>query len=283
MTFLNPIKPSQSKNIAEALNKIRPLMLIAKQRVQAIPTEEMINSFSGETELVKIATAEMLQRIMIDVFGLKLIVDTQLIDQSDSPTVSATVFILTEDGYQPLRTSTASEQRGAGNFSPVLSAESRAIRLVLRSIGLRAEGEIFDVENVDQIKDSRSFATEENQPHVSGGKKSQAKKQDNAQHNDTVSSRQKKKREQTAQAAETTQSDTPEYFGVTLDRNAIDYVDKMRQVLRLAKAQNLKSVSIADFIQTVLGPNSAKRLEGCTTGELEKLVANYVINSDSTI
>ena len=74
-----------------------------------------------------------------------------------------------------------------------------------------------------------------------------------------------------------------EYFGITLDKTAVNYVDQLRQVLRAAKNNARKSSTIADFIQTVLGPNSAKRLEGCTTGELEKLLNHYVVNDDSNI
>lgn len=274
-------KPSSAKSLPAALIKIRELLPLAKARVDAIPTEEMLNSFTGEKELVKIATAEILQRIVMDVFKLRLIIDTQLISSGDTPTVVATLLVLTEDGYQVLRSSTASEQRGAGNFSPVLSAESRAIRLVLRSIGLRTEGEFFDSENASQIKDAQI-----NVPEVTtAGKKKSAKDDQTKINTDVAQSVKKKMSPNTSETKVTPKfaEQKSEYFGIELDKTAVNYVDQLRQVLRAAKNNVRKSSTIADFIQTVLGPNSAKRLEGCTTGELEKLLNHYVINNDSNI
>lgn len=277
MSLFNYPKPSQSKKLLDALRQMRELMPVAKQRVNALPTEEMLNSLTGEKEIVKIATAEMLQRIIVDVFKLKLIVDTQLLDSGDTPTVVATALILTADGYQVLRSSTASEQRGAGNFSPVLSAESRAIRLVLRSIGLRTEGALFDVENADQLNDAIAGGAPEKEKK---SEKNNSDKDKNDKHNSRIADKHKEKRQATA-VDETHVGNV--FFGITLDKTAVDYVDKLRQVLRSAKAEKPRGTSIADFIQSVLGPRSAKRLEGCTTSELEKLLEHYVENADSTI
>lgn len=278
MTTYNYPKPGSSSAISEALMALRPLIQEAKQRVNAIPTVEMLNSFSGEKELVRIATAEMLQRIIVDVFKLKLIVDTQLIDAGDSPTVTATVFILTKDGYQVMRTSTASENRGAGNFSPVLSAESRAIRLVLRSIGLRTEGEIFEVENAQQLQDAAQSKTDKIAPNTASAKSIKPAKTANKKNATGKASPEKNE-----PAIKVNHQKPLEAYGITLDRTEVDYVDKLRQTLRMAKANKPKSISIADFIQTVLGPDSPKRLEGCTTAMLEKLFDHYIINADSTI
>lgn len=250
-----------SNSLAKALISLRPLLHEAKLKVNAIPLSETINSFTGEVELVRIATAEMLQRILVDVFGLKLIVDTEVTSIApDKITVGASVYILTESGYVKYRSSHASEARTAGNFSPLLSAESRAIRLVLRSIGLRAEGEVFPGETADQIKDASATisetlskdATDSKAPHHANKEKPGA-------------------------------IEGNVYFGVVLDRRTMDYVSNLIQVLRLAKANLPRNISMRDFIKFVAGPDAPKRLEGCSVSILESLLKHYVIDHECKI
>lgn len=252
-----------TNSLTKALISLRPLIHEAKLKVNAIPLSETLNSFSGQVEQVRIATAEMLQRIIVDVFGLKLVVDTQVAGiASDKITVCASVYILTETGYVKYRSSHASELRSAGNFSPLLSAESRAIRLVLRSIGLRSEGEIFPGETADQIKD----ASESSSPHAEVSEKAPTRQE--KQHNDKT------------EAPEKGQN---VYFGINLDKRAMDYVGNLIQVLRLAKSEQPRNVSMRDFIKAVAGPDSPKRLEGCSVSVLENLFKHYVTERDCKI
>lgn len=264
--------PSKSKSLLDAFKILRPLLDVAKQRVNSLPSMEMIDSFSGQTVTKRIATAEMLQRIIIDVFKLKLIVDTDIVDNTGNVvTVCATVYILTKEGYQPYRTSTASETRGAGNFSPVLSAESRSIRLVLRSIGLRTDGEVFCGETASQLNDAQQASNPTPDAEVSTAETEPKGSKSNRD----------KKPVKTANPNPSTS--TRVAFGLTLDKTSVDYVNQLRKALRAAKQAKAKSLSMGDFIHSVIGPNSPRRLEGCTTAILEQLLAHYASDDECSI
>lgn len=281
----NNIRPTTSRAVMSALASIRPMIEQARQRVNAIPTIEMLNSFTGKNEIVRIATAEMLQRIVMDTFKLRLIVDTHLVDSGSTITVMATIYILTEDGYQPLRSAHASETRGAGNFSPVLSAESRAIRLALRGIGLRAEGEVFGGETAEQLADATTKVSNSNT--IDSHKEPQSTLiEDNAvsSQKTTVKTASKTTSAQKKNSTPvTTGHSDGTLFGIDIDKTAVDYVDKLRQILRVAKSSKAKSKSMGDFIQSALGPDSPRRLEGCTTALLERLVSHYASDDDCAI
>jgi len=136
-----------AKGLAEAIQSLAPMIEEAKKRLAKLPLKDVIEPVSGVTMQCRIATAEDLQRIIMLSTKGRIIVNTVPVRLGKDPAVSATINILTKDGYVTMPGASAAENAAiAVGEKPVLSAESRAIRRALRELGLRTEYEVYDNE-----------------------------------------------------------------------------------------------------------------------------------------
>lgn len=155
---------AKSPALAKAMKELGPMLKEARILLTQLPLREIIDPFSAETVLQRFATAEELQRIVMECTLGRIIVNTLPIRTGSHAAAIAQLAILTEDGYVVLPGRHASQQQGEGSkelgFRQLLSAETRAIRRTLRDLGLRAEYEEYDAD------DSRNIAAadEESKP-----------------------------------------------------------------------------------------------------------------------
>lgn len=157
-----PNNTAPSPALAKAMKALGPMLREARILLAQLPLREIVDPFSAETVLQRFATAEELQRIVMECTLGRIIVNTLPIRTGSHAAAIAQLAILTEDGYVVLPGRHASQQQGEGSkelgFRQLLSAETRAIRRTLRDLGLRAEYEEYDAD------DSRNLSVVENEP-----------------------------------------------------------------------------------------------------------------------
>lgn len=155
---------AKSPALAKAMKELGPMLKEARILLSQLPLREIIDPFTAETVLQRFATAEELQRIVMECTLGRIIVNTLPIRTGSHAAAIAQLAILTEDGYVILPGRHASQQQGEGSkelgFRQLLSAETRAIRRTLRDLGLRAEYEEYDAD------DSRNLAAADDEPKV---------------------------------------------------------------------------------------------------------------------
>jgi hypothetical protein len=299
-----------------AMKELKPLLDEAKQSLSRIPLREVVEPRTGERQLLRIATAEELQRILMQSCLGRVIVDTVPTQIGVNPGVTAQICILTTKGYVKMPGASASEK--AGEFfsgEPILSAESRAIRRALREIGLRAESEVFDNEDADiQSKiemESQSVedkATDngdavDDEAEAEAGSKRPDSQSENAGIPDmpekfNPSQKTSTKRRTAAKPKSTARKLAsknekmaakeeiiaptqgvvePDYeHSEWPNRSLSSYCGKLHN--SLSKKQKSINVNMKPFITNVLGEAEGSRtLRSCLTDELEKLYQFYII------
>lgn len=158
-------KPGFSKSLALAIASIRPKIKDAKEALSKLPLKDVPNPIDGTISMVRIATSDDLQRILMKVFLGDVIVNTIPLKLNGVASVTAYVSILTKDGYVNLPGASASESQSTSITDKLLlSAESRAIRRAIREIGLRAEYEVYDDAEVTMQSRVESIEESKKQP-----------------------------------------------------------------------------------------------------------------------
>lgn len=158
-------KPGFSKSLALAIASIRPKIKDAKEALSKLPLKDVPNPIDGTISMVRIATSDDLQRILMKVFLGDVIVNTIPLKLNGVASVTAYVSILTKDGYVNLPGASASESQSTSITDKLLlSAESRAIRRAIREIGLRAEYEVYDDAEVTMQSRVESIEKSKKQP-----------------------------------------------------------------------------------------------------------------------
>jgi hypothetical protein len=299
-----------------AMKELKPLLDKAKQSLSRIPLREVIEPRTGERQLLRIATAEELQRILMQNCLGRVIVDTVPTQIGTNPGVTAQICILTTKGYVKMPGASASER--AGEFfsgEPILSAESRAIRRALREIGLRAESEVFDSEDADiqskiemesqsiedevTVEEGNVAVSEDNDiknkrpdsqpedvgiPDMPGNFKSA--KKGPANRKSTAKSKATARKVPSKNEPVTTKEELvaptqgivePDYGHKEWpNRSLSSYCGKLHN--SLSKKQKSMNVNMKPFITNVLGEAEGSRtLRSCLTDELETLYQFYII------
>lgn len=146
-TQSSPI-PENTAGLKVALKNLLPMLKTAQEELAKLPLRPIVDVLTMETIMVRFATAEELQRIVMRNFKGRVVVDTLPVRLGAEPAVVGKVSILTNDGYVTLPGSVASQRFGVGavemGAKQVLSAETKSIRRTLRELGLRAEYEEYD-------------------------------------------------------------------------------------------------------------------------------------------
>lgn len=142
------VKLSKDKAIAlrQAIVNLEPMLKKAQAELLQLPLRPIIDTKTMCKIFVRFATAQELQRILMRHTLGRVIVDVLPVATGSEAVVSARLLIATKEGYVQLPTvNFASQGIGFGSTDfgnkQVLAAESRAIRRILREIGLRAEYE----------------------------------------------------------------------------------------------------------------------------------------------
>jgi hypothetical protein len=310
------ISDQPGPELITAMKELKPLLDKAKQSLSRIPLREVIDPKTGERQLLRIATAEELQRILMQSCLGRVVVDTVPTQIGTNPGVTAQICILTTKGYVKMPGASASER--AGEFfsgEPILSAESRAIRRALREIGLRAESEVFDSEDADiQSKIEMESKSIENQVTVDEGEvandennKAKNKRPDSQSEDAGIPDMPENFKSASKGAANRKSAVKPKATArkVTLKNEAVagkeeliaptqgivepdyghkewpnrslsSYCGKLHN--SLSKKQKSMNVNMKPFITNVLGEAEGSRtLRSCLTDELEKLYQFYII------
>lgn len=149
----------EAKGLKQALLELAPMLKKAQSALNKLPLRPVIDVLTSDEIMVRFATAEELQRIIMKSFLGRVVVNTLPIKLGLDPAVTAQIAILTSEGYVVLPGSFASQKVGEGAIElgnkQLLSAETRAIRRSLRELGLRAEYEEYDVvQKKDEIDNS---------------------------------------------------------------------------------------------------------------------------------
>ena len=164
------VKLSKDKAIAlrHAIVDLEPMLKKAQAELLQLPLRPIIDTKTMCKIFVRFATAQELQRILMRHTLGRVIVDVLPVATGTEAVVSARLLIATREGYVQLPTvNFASQGIGLGStdfgHKQVLAAESRAIRRILREIGLRAEYEddASEKEVMDSERTRHDDATKE--------------------------------------------------------------------------------------------------------------------------
>jgi hypothetical protein len=309
-------RPARAKGLKSALAKLTPYLRLAQQHLAALPLRPM-----GENgELVRIATAKEMMNILSNTCHRRLIIDTQLSSLSGEAVVVATAYVLTdESGYQPVRSATASERYGVYAGKEIMSAQNRAIRLVLRGFGLRAnDDDLLTREDkgpvqkkteaqttsspaakgkatvTDAKADAKKATPEEKTPRKATTSKTASATTKAAEKKATVkkspaakktAASSKPQASSVDKATKKVAVDEPETADALVmpDHNSVTFRDDLVKGLNTIFAQKPKSLKKTVFIQSVLGKDAPNRLEMQSVPNLIKLFEHYTSSSDDAL
>tara|TARA_Y100000310_G_scaffold83684_1_gene80333 strand:- start:436 stop:1584 length:1149 start_codon:yes stop_codon:yes gene_type:complete len=157
----SPAPEAKKPNLRAAFRNLEPMLAKAKKMLSELPLRPITDKYTLEQVMVRFATSEELQRIVMRCFKGRIIVDTLPVRAGMTPAVVGKVKILTPEGYITLPGSVGSHEFGLGSVDvgskQMLSAESKSIRRTLRELGLRAEYEEYD--DFDNRQNSSSDAS----------------------------------------------------------------------------------------------------------------------------
>ncbi|MAF44106.1 MAG: hypothetical protein CMI54_08130 [Parcubacteria group bacterium] len=144
----SPAPEAKKPNLRLAFRELEPMLAKAKTMLSELPLRPITDKYTLEQVMVRFATSEELQRIVMRCFKGRIVVDTLPVRAGMTPAVVGKVKILTSEGYITLPGSVGSHEFGLGavdvGSKQMLSAESKSIRRTLRELGLRAEYEEYD-------------------------------------------------------------------------------------------------------------------------------------------
>jgi len=293
-------KPNFAPSLIKALGSIRSKMPEAKLKLSKLPLKDVTNPIDGTISMVRIASAEDLQRIIMQVFMGEVIVNTIPVSLNGTASVTAYVSILTDDGYVRMPGSSASESQGASITDKVLlAAESRAIRRAIRELGLRAEYEVYDENDTtmqvkaskvkkdeDEDEDSSLEVVEEldddiPDPDDAKGKNSVSRgiAKVVAKKSTTKKSTAKKAKIKPISVEHKKVDVKPNYENDEWpNKKAITYCDTL--VKKLTVERKKVGLTVESFIKSVLGDEvGSNTFRSCSTLELECLYQFYIIGS----
>jgi hypothetical protein len=140
-----------NKSLGKAMADLAPLIKKAKEKLYDLPLREIFNEHKGVYEHVHLASAQELQRIVMETCEGRIIVNTLPVMLGVKPSVVANIFILTDEGFVKLPGACATKHiEVASTSKPLLEAESKAIKRAFRALGLRCESDAFDTEEADR-------------------------------------------------------------------------------------------------------------------------------------
>lgn len=156
----SPIPSANASGLKSVFRSLKPMIEEAKVKLSQLPLRPIIDTFTYDEVMVRFATAEELQRIVMRCFKGRIIVDTLPARMHGEPAVIGQIKVLTPSGYISLPGAAASQDFGMGavdvGAKQLLSAETKAIRRTLRELGLRAEYEEYDDHDNRQNSDSKN-------------------------------------------------------------------------------------------------------------------------------
>jgi hypothetical protein len=300
-------KPAPGVDVSTLHETISPMIEKARSRLGRLKKRVVYDNETGFPKEVRIPTANELQRILFEASAGHLVIDTVLATSDQyHTTLVATCYVLhPEGGYVPLKTRSASIKRAVGQASPLLTAESKAIKRVLREIGLRAEEESFDED--DTMKDSavvkqakkgdETIAKTPDFPSANEDPVSQKKtavsekapaKSPNKQPRPSRAKTNKPAKSRIV-AAENDKSiknkpELKENVPTTFpDKGALNYTELLVDGLKKAKSRKGSRLKVSEFISQVLGTDAPSRFVSCSTTELEALYQHYIIDAESSL
>jgi hypothetical protein len=293
-----------NKAIGAAMKKIAPMIKEAQKKILSLPLKPIVDPHTGTSNLVRFATSEELQRIVMETCSGMISVTTLPIMLGNKAVVRAFVLITTTEGlYQLGGSSGAQDVNTLFTDKAILSAESRALRRALRDqLNLRAEYEVYDtdeqsrqseIDNAPDFDFSEPVKEEINSnvavtskttpvkaaPPKKVVKKPRAKKVDVSEKNNI----------QLAEfSAEPIKIEVDSSVAGWPDKRATSYLSKLLDGLESVRKGKCQGMSVEKFVKEVLGTSAFGNARGnrrslmtsLVTDELEKLYQHYVIDKD---
>lgn len=295
------IQPSElsGEHITKAIKALASPIKAAKEKLKNIPLKEIVDPLGGEVKWARFATAEELQKILNETCFGKVAVDTMPAMMGTEPSVVAYVLITTEKGIVRLPGSFASQKIDvvSGDKS-ILWAETRAIRRALRALGLRAETDFLDGEEMrlqeeaDKAKENDADSSPEAPEKTVQEKVSDSPEpKEKSKTSKAPGKRPGKKSGKTSGKSALEIPKEPLDVKVARDapgfpnRKSSTYYNKLMDGLRKARAE--LGVSVEVFVRHVFGeksfPDRKITLQSLTTEELEQLFQHYILDQESEI
>lgn len=299
------VQPSEltGKHIATALRDLREPIKAAQEKLKNIPLKEIIDPMTGVEKWARFATAEELQKILNETCFGKVVVDTMPIALGNRPSVAAYVLITTSEGIVRLPGSFASQTVDiVSGEKSLLWAETRAVRRALRALGLRAETDFFDSEEI-ALQNKAEAKEEAPKTEI---KTTQAKDAEVSSEVKAKSGTRKKPVSKGKAGGTTIKKATRkskvkpeplklpnEAINIQVDRDApgfpnrrsSTYYNKLMDGLREARTE--LGVNVDVFVKHVFGRNAFSdrkiTLQSLTTEELEMMFQYYILDKESEI
>jgi|AntDeeMinimDraft_5_1070356.scaffolds.fasta_scaffold12816_1 hypothetical protein len=302
------VQPSDlsGKHIAAALRDLKKPIKEAQEKLKTIPLKQIIDPMTGIEKWARFATAEELQKILSETCFGKVTVDTMPVMLNGSPTVVAYVLLTTEEGIVRLPGSFASQTVDVvSGEKALLWAETRACRRALRSIGLRAETDFYDGEELALQSKAEKQEVVEDKPTTQNAKseKSSSTKSEPDEASKEAESGPAKGKKPPKKKASSVKEEKPPASGslgvpkdaldITVDRDApgfpnrrsSSYYNKLMGGLKEARKE--LGVSVDVFVRHVFGSEAFGdrkiTLQSLTTEELEKMFQHYILDQESEI